>query len=84
MAKNKDQDFKEFLFSQRRSLGAGLGTVPVWVLRKANKRLSSPRQKRTWKQADLGMLYEKRAIKALHAKKKRAGQKGRKPGKRKD
>ncbi|MBN1941016.1 MAG: hypothetical protein JW772_02430 [Candidatus Diapherotrites archaeon] len=68
MAKNKDSEFKEFLISSRKKIGPGLTNAPVWVLRKAGKRIWNPKQKRHWKNVDLGMLYRKKKKKQNAAK----------------
>ena len=60
MAKNKEQDFKEFLVSSRKKIRPGLTNAPVWVLQKAGKRIWNPKSKRTWKEVGLGKLYRKR------------------------
>lgn len=57
MAKNKDQAFKDFLASTRKSVGPGYTNAPVWAMRKAQKRLWNPKQKRHWKQTTLGDDY---------------------------
>jgi len=60
MAKNKEQDFKDFLISSRKKIRPGLTNAPVWVLQKAGKRIWNPKSKRTWKDVDLGKLWRKR------------------------
>ncbi len=60
MAKNKDQEFKDFLISTRKKIRPGLTNAPVWVLQKAGKRIWNPKSKRTWKQVGLGNLFRKR------------------------
>ena len=60
MSSNKDSKFKEFLTTQRKTIGSGLGSAPVWILQKANKRIWSPIQKRQWKLCDFGKKFRKR------------------------
>lgn len=68
MSRNKENEFKEFLISSRKKIGPGMTNAPVWVLRKAGKRIWNPKQKRHWKNVDLGYLYRKRKKKAAAAK----------------
>jgi len=70
MAKNKDQEFKDFLVSARKKIRPGLTNAPVWVLQKAGRRIWNPKSKRTWKQADLGKLYRKRKHREKAAKRR--------------
>lgn len=60
MAKNKDEEFKEFLISSRKKIGPGLTNAPVWVLQKAGKRTWNPKSNRSWKEVGLGIKYRKR------------------------
>jgi hypothetical protein len=57
MSSNKEQDFKDFQISERKKIGSGLTNAPVWLMQKAGERLWNPRQKRTWKDIDLGMRF---------------------------
>jgi len=59
MSSNKDPKFKEFLAGRRKSIGSGLGSAPVWVFQKANKRIWNPVQKRQWKLCDFGKKFRK-------------------------
>lgn len=68
MAKNKEKEFKDFLISSRKKIQAGITSAPVWVMQKAGKRIWNRRQKRHWKEVDLGKLYRK---KSLEQKKRR-------------
>jgi len=47
MAKNKDQEFKDFLISTRKKIRPGLTNAPVWVLQKAGKRIWNPKRKKS-------------------------------------
>ncbi len=60
MAKNKDQELKDFLISSRKKIGPGLTNAPVWVLQKAGKRIWNPKGKRSWGEVDLGKQHRKR------------------------
>ena len=60
MSSNKDSRLKEFLASQRKSIGSGLGSAPVWIFQKANRRIWNPVQKRHWKLCDFGKKFRKR------------------------
>lgn len=68
MASNKEQEFKEFLISSRKKIGPGLTNAPVWVLRKAGKRIWNPKQKRHWKNVDMGHLFRTKKKKELARK----------------
>ncbi len=59
MTSNRDQKFKEFLISQRKRIGSGLTSAPVWIFQKANKRIWNPVQKRHWKLCDFGKKFKK-------------------------
>ena len=60
MARNKNQEFKEFLISTRKKIGPGMTNAPVWVLQKAGKRIWNSKGKRAWGEVDLGKIYRKR------------------------
>ncbi len=70
MAKNKDQEFKDFLVSARKKIRPGMTNAPVWVLQKAGRRIWNPKGKRTWKEAGLGKLYRKRKHRAKASKRR--------------
>ena len=57
MSSNKEKEFKDFQISERKKLGSGLTNAPVWLMQKAGKRLWNSRQKRTWKDIDLGYRF---------------------------
>ena len=57
MARHKDEEFKDFIISERKKIGSGLTNAPVWLMQKAGKRLWSTKQKRTWKNIDMKMRY---------------------------
>ncbi|MFA5763523.1 MAG: hypothetical protein WC915_01795 [archaeon] len=59
MSHNKDQDFKDFQISERKKIGSGLTSAPVWLMQKAGKRLWNARQKRTWKNIGIGTRFKK-------------------------
>jgi hypothetical protein len=59
MGRNKEEKFKDFIISERKKIGSGLTNAPVWTMQKAEKRMWNSRQKRTWKNIDLGKRYEK-------------------------
>jgi len=75
MSKNKDQDFKEFQISTRKKIGPGMTNAPVWILRKAGKRIWNPKQKRHWKNVDIGYLYRKKEKKKKAAKRRKTSPK---------
>ncbi len=54
MSRNRDKEFKDFQISERKKIGSGLTSAPVWLMQKAGERLWNARQKRTWKNIDLG------------------------------
>lgn len=57
MARHKDEDFKDFMISERKKTGSGLTNAPVWIMQKAGKRIWNTKQKRTWKNIDMKMKY---------------------------
>ncbi len=59
MSSNKDQDFKDFQISERKKIGSGLTSAPVWLMQKAGERLWNARQKRTWKNIEIGDRHKK-------------------------
>lgn len=59
MTSNKDAEFKNFIISKRKSISSGIGSAPVWIFQKANKRIWTPKQKRHWKICDFGKAYKK-------------------------
>ena len=79
MSKNKEKEVKDFLISERKKIGAGITSAPVWIMQKAEKRIYNARQKRTWKNIDLGKRQKKAAKKMA----KKTIKSGVKRGKRK-
>lgn len=63
MSKNKDQEFKDFQISERKKIGSGLTSAPVWLMQKAGKRLWNARQKRTWKNIEIKDKFKKHTTK---------------------
>ncbi len=59
MARNKEQDKKDFFIAKRKSVGAGVTNAPVWVLQKAGKRIWNKKQKRHWRDTNLGKEFER-------------------------
>ncbi|MCX8189686.1 MAG: hypothetical protein N3F05_00440 [Candidatus Diapherotrites archaeon] len=59
MSSNKEKKFKDFIISKRRSIRPGIGSTPVWIFQKANKRIFSSKQKRSWKTCEFGKEYRK-------------------------
>ena len=59
MSKNKEKEFKDFQISERKKIGSGLTSAPVWLMQKAGKRLWNARQKRTWKNIEIKDKFEK-------------------------
>ncbi len=60
MATNKSQDKKDFLIGIRKSMGASVSAAPVWLMRKAGKRLYNKHGKKHWKQTSLGKLFKRK------------------------
>ena len=60
MAKNKEEEKKEFLISSRKSIGPGVTNAPVWILQKAGKRIWNKKQNRHWRRTKLGLLFKKK------------------------
>lgn len=60
MARNKEKELKDFLVSERKKLGPGVSNAPVWVLRKAEKRIWNRVGKRHWRKTDFGVKFRKR------------------------
>ena len=59
MSSNKEKEFKDFQISERKKIGSGLTSAPVWLMQKAGKRLWNSKQKRTWKNIGMGAKFEK-------------------------
>jgi hypothetical protein len=59
MSSNKDKEFKDFQISERKKIGSGLTSAPVWLMQKAGKRLWNARQKRTWKNIEMQDKFDK-------------------------
>ena len=60
MSRNKSQEKKDFLIGIRKKMGASVSAAPVWLMRKAGKRLYNKRGKRHWKQTSLGKLFKRK------------------------
>ncbi len=60
MARYKEKEKKDFLISARKKIGPGLTNAPVWIVQKKGERIWNTKQKRHWKNVDLGKLYIKR------------------------
>jgi hypothetical protein len=63
MSRNKDKEFKDFQISERKKIGSGLTSAPVWLMQKAGERLWNSKQKRTWKNIDIGKRFKKHTTK---------------------
>jgi len=59
MAKNKEEEFKEFIISKRKSVSPGMTNVPVWIMQKSGKRIYNTKSKRHWRNIDVGKEYTK-------------------------
>ena len=70
MARHKDEDFKDFIISERKKIGSGLTNAPVWLMQKAGKRLWATKQKRTWKVIDMKMKFNEAQQKQQRKKNK--------------
>jgi len=70
MARNKEKEKKDFFISERKKIGKGVTNVAVWVIQKAKRRIWNPKQKRSWKQVDLGREYKKRKTREKNNAKK--------------
>jgi hypothetical protein len=70
MARHKDEEFKDFMISERKKIGSGLTNAPVWLMQKAGKRLWATKQKRTWKNIDMKKKYLKAKQKQIRKTKK--------------
>ena len=73
MARNKEKELKEFLIASRKKIGPSITKAPFWAVRKKGKRILEKKQKRHWKQSELGLEF-KRARKR-HAGKRVKGKK---------
>ncbi|MFH0714170.1 MAG: hypothetical protein V1847_00235 [Candidatus Diapherotrites archaeon] len=65
MGSNKEAEFKQFLNAARKKVGNSISAAPFWVARKANKRIWNKKQKRNWRETDLGTLYKKHKAKQV-------------------
>ena len=57
MSANKEKEFKDFQISERKKIGSGLTSAPVWLMQKAGKRLWNSKQRRTWKNIGMGKKF---------------------------
>lgn len=79
MAGNKKKELKEFLIAARKKVGQSITKAPFWAVRKKGKRIFEKKQKRHWKNTELGIEFkrtekkqEKRTVKGKkHFKKSR-------------
>ncbi len=81
MSTNRTQEKKEFLSAARKKIGAGFTNAPTWAMQKKGARIWNKRQKRHWRQTDLGKLFAKAQRmqgKDAHAKTVKKGRKKRK------
>lgn len=75
----KEQEEKEFLISTRKKIGAGSTNAPVWILRKAGKRIWNKKGKRHWRETSFGQLFKKKQAeqgKVKNTKRVKSGKKG--------
>ncbi len=57
---NKSFEEKAFLIAARKKTGTGATNAPVWILRKAGKRIWNKKGKRHWRQTAFGTLFKKK------------------------
>ena len=75
----KNREEKEFLIATRKKIGPGSTNAPVWILRKAGKRIWNKKGKRHWRQTDFGKLFKKKQReqgKTRNKKRVKSGKKG--------
>lgn len=60
MARNKEQEKKDFLIASRKKIGPGITNAPVWAQQKAGKRIWNKKAHRHWRSTNLGQLFEKK------------------------
>lgn len=75
---NKSQEEKEFLISTRKKIGPGLTNAPVWILRKAGKRIWNKKGKRHWRDTNLGDMFKRKQREQGKIEEKKPVKKGRK------
>ena len=71
VAKNKTEEFKDFLIAKRKKIGPGLTNAPVWVMQKAGKRIWNKSAKRHWRRTEFGLKFRKRQKHKSGVKRKR-------------
>lgn len=59
MSRNKDKELKDFLIATRKKIGPSITNAPFWVIQKAGRRIWNRRQKRHWRDTDLGKKFKK-------------------------
>ncbi len=59
MSSRKDGKLKQFLIAKRKETAPGVTNAPVWVMRKAEKRVWNPKGKRHWRRTSFGQDYRK-------------------------
>jgi len=60
MPSRKEEGLKQFLISERKRIGTGYTSAPVWAMQKKGERIWNTKQKRHWKRIELGKMYRKR------------------------
>ncbi len=59
MARNKRKEFKDFLIAARKKVGQSITKAPFWAVRKKGKRILERKQKRHWKNTELGTEFKR-------------------------
>lgn len=82
MARAKDKEKKDFLIAARKKIGPGITNAPIWVIQRAGRRIFNKRQKRNWREADLGKRFKKAKRKQAKRAAFKSGWKKRKKNRR--
>lgn len=84
MSSRKEKEFKEFLIATRKKIGPGMTNAPVWVLRKAGKRIWNKKQKRQWRKVGMGKMFKaNKAMQQGYLSKRKPSMSKKKKGERK-
>lgn len=59
MARNKEKELKDFLIAARKKVGQSITKAPFWAVRKKGKRIIERKQKRHWRESELGTMFKK-------------------------
>jgi len=72
MARNKEKELKDFLIAARKKVGQSITKAPFWAVRKKGRRILERKQKRQWRNSELGIEFKRAKRKQRKIKKGKA------------